>query len=133
MSKELTDLLHYMKQSTCEMACNGRLAHIHNMVEDVKQRKEVQKEYMDLHYYINTEIQKGREEMREEIREEVREEMREEMREEERINTLREKERADRAEEKATRAEEKATLAEKEKELALARIAELEKELAQHR
>ena len=85
LPEDLIHLLRYMKSTTAGNAV-GNLSTIHNMVEKLKQNKEVQQAEMNFHERMKYE--------REEARKEGRKEGREEGQAEEHKNTLREMQRA---------------------------------------
>ena len=101
LPEDLIHLLRYMKSTTAGNAV-GNLSTIHNMVEKLKQNKEVQQAEMNFHEIMKYEREEARKEGREEGRKEGREEGREEGRKEgrkegqaeEHKNTLREMQRA---------------------------------------
>ena len=98
MPVNLVHLLQFMKNTTADNAADEHLQEILSMVENIKTRREVQKVYMKFHNFITLERNEARAEGRAEGREEGRAEGREEGRAEQMKNTLKEKERADRAE-----------------------------------
>ncbi len=95
-NRKLRELLHYIEDTTEENAVNPTLRELHHMVEKVKHDKEVSLDYMKIF---------EREEM-------IREEGREEGRKEEKLNTERERLRADAAEQKTNAAKQRADAAE---------------------
>ncbi|MCD7957656.1 MAG: hypothetical protein LUG93_18295 [Lachnospiraceae bacterium] len=108
--KNLRELLHYMEDTTEENAVNPTLKRIHKTVEQVRHDKEVSLGYMKIF---------EREEM-----------LREEGRDAEKVNTERERLRADVAEQKADAAEQKADAAEQKADAAERRAKEAEAENA---